>query len=110
MATIKASLFANEKYTIVRDQEFEQRMQAERQQFDIEYKMFESERNDLLQKLKILHRDEAFIKTEKLKLEERQREVATMSKVFEKDEKDLENKYVSISNMRDEAGKAYPCL
>ena len=84
MATIKASLFANEKYTIVRDQEFEQRMQAERQQFDIEYKMFESERNDLLQKLKILHRDEAFIKTEKLKLEERQREVATMSKVFGK--------------------------
>jgi hypothetical protein len=66
--------------------------------------MFESERSEFLQKLKVLHHDEAFIKTERLKLEEKHREVETMSKIFEKDKKELEFTYSSISNMRDDAG------
>ncbi len=88
----------------IQEQEMLEKMAHERNQLEGERRILEADQNELSYKQKLLHREEATLKTERLKLEEKQREIESMSTVYQKEVNELENKFMRISRMRDDAG------
>ena len=102
---MKPLLEAQKNYARNSEREWQEKIAHEKNQLDAERKILEADQNELVYKQRLLHREEASLKTERLKLGEKEREIESMAAVFQKEVQDVEQKYYSISKMRDDARK-----
>lgn len=102
---LKPLLESQKNNVKIQEQEMLEKMAHERNQIQAERRILEADQKELSYKQKLLHREEASLKTERLKLEEKQREIESMTTVYQKEVSDLEQKFLRISRMRDDAGK-----
>jgi hypothetical protein len=102
---LKPLLEAQKNSARILEQEWQEKNASERNQIEAERTILEADQKELAYRQRLLHREEAYLKTERLKLNEKEREIQSMTEVYQKESTDLEQKYLRISKMRDEACK-----
>ena len=91
----------------VKEEEWSCKMKLEREQLEAEKKVLNADQRDLSHRMNNLYREEALLKAERIRLQEKQKEVETATAIFQKEELDLEQKYCSIAAMREDACKLF---
>ncbi|KAJ3302195.1 hypothetical protein HDV03_005253 [Kappamyces sp. JEL0829] len=99
----KATLASQERILQLKKDEWMQKEKNERQQLEAERRVVETEQRDLAHRFNTLHREETLLKAERMRLQEKQREIETATAIYQKEEFDLEQKYCEISALREEA-------
>ncbi len=107
MSVMKPLLASQQFQAQIREQEWKQKAESERLQLEAERKALQDAQKEFAFKQKLFAHEEARLSTDKLKLEEKQREIETMTAVYLKEQSDLEKKLQQMSRLRDQASNLF---